>query len=87
MGAFDLRYTPGYCEETDWCMRAVLAHEEVWHLCAAFRHKPHGVTRFVNKMDLAPVVQRNNAYFAGKWEGAELPWRPERAPAPEGAIA
>lgn len=76
VGGFDLGYTPGYCEETDWCMRAVLAHEEVWHLCAAFRHQGHGVTRFVNKMDLAPVVQRNNAYFAGKWAGARPPWPP-----------
>lgn len=88
VGGFDLRYTPGYCEETDWCMKAVLAHEEVWHLSAAFRHERHGVTRRVNKMDLAPVVQRNNAYFAGKWEGAELSW-PGAVPArkPEAATA
>jgi ADP-heptose:LPS heptosyltransferase/GT2 family glycosyltransferase len=81
IGGFDERYTPGYCEETDYCLRANLAREEVWHLAAAMRHEGCGVTRRVNRMDIAPVVARNGAYFAAKWAGAALPPLPEPAPA------
>jgi ADP-heptose:LPS heptosyltransferase/GT2 family glycosyltransferase len=77
VGGFDERYTPGYCEETDFCMRANLAHEEVWHLAAAMRHEGCGVTRRINKMDIAPIVAKNSAYFAAKWAGAEVPPLPE----------
>jgi ADP-heptose:LPS heptosyltransferase/GT2 family glycosyltransferase len=73
IGGFDERYTPGYCEETDYCVRANLAREEVWHIAAAVRHERCGVTRRVNKMDIYPVVAKNNAYFAAKWSGAALP--------------
>lgn len=87
VGGFDEMYTPGYCEETDWCMRASLMGEQVWHLGGVFNHLGRRITKGVNKMDIAPLVAKNNAYFAGKWAGARVqPLLDAAAPAPTTGI-
>jgi ADP-heptose:LPS heptosyltransferase/GT2 family glycosyltransferase len=73
IGPFDERYTPGYCEETDFCLRACLMGTEVWHLGGLVHHEGHAVTAKLNKMSLGPVIKRNGEYFRKKWEGATAP--------------
>lgn len=73
VGLFDERYTPGYCEETDYCLRTLLSGLEVWHLGGLIRHEGHAVTAKVNKMLLGPIVKRNSEYFSQKWQGAKAP--------------
>jgi ADP-heptose:LPS heptosyltransferase/GT2 family glycosyltransferase len=81
VGDFDLRFTPGYCEDTDWFMRASLMGAQVWHHAGFVTHRGHEVTVNINRTDLRPIIARNDAYFEGKWAGAEPSKLPEAAPA------
>lgn len=91
VGAFDLRYSPAYCEDTDWFLKASLMGAQIWHHAGFVRHRGHEVTVDINKCDLGPLIAANNAYFASKWAGAEpAPVPPASAPVlplPEEVVA
>lgn len=73
IGPFDENFTPGYCEETDFCLRACLQGVGVRHLGGFIRHEGHKVTAILNRLPLGPIIEKNGVYFRKKWEGVRIP--------------
>lgn len=87
IGPFDENFTPGYCEETDFCLRACLQGVGVRHLGGFIRHEGHKVTAILNRLPLGPIIQKNGVYFRKKWDGVRVPPLESPSPVPEEASA